>query len=51
LPPVQQGREFDSLDSTSDAETQKQSIEMRLDGSPRHLELTGDFSVVTTLQK
>jgi len=51
LPPVQQGREFHSLDTAGDSETEKQPIEMSFYGSPRHLELTGDLGVVTTLQK
>jgi hypothetical protein len=51
LPPVQQGREFHSLDTTGDSETEKQPVEMSLHGSPRHLELHCNFGVVTTLQQ
>jgi len=51
LPPVQQGRELDSLDSAGDSETKEQPVEMSFHGSSRHFELIGDFSVVTTLQK
>jgi hypothetical protein len=51
LPPVQQGCEFDSLDTAGDSETQKQSVEMSLNSAPRHFELAGDLGVVTTLQK
>jgi len=51
LPPIQQGREFDSLDTTSDAKTKKKPVEMGFHGSPRHVELSGDFGVVTALQK
>jgi len=51
LPPVQQGREFHSLDTAGDSETKKQPIEVSLHGSPRHLELTGNLGIVTPLQK
>jgi hypothetical protein len=49
LSPVKQGREFDSLDSTGNSETEKQPVEMSLNGSARHLELAGDFGIVTAL--
>jgi hypothetical protein len=51
LPPVQQGCEFHSLDTASDSKTHKQPVEMSFYCSPCHLELGGDFGVVTTLQK
>jgi len=51
LPPVQQGREFDSLNASGDSETEEQPVEMSFYGSPRHFELTGNFGVVATLQK
>jgi hypothetical protein len=51
LPPVQQGREFHSLDSAGDSETEEQPVKVSLYGSARHLELAGDFGVVTALQK
>jgi hypothetical protein len=51
LPPVQQGREFHSLDTASNSETQKQPVEMSLYRSPSHLELSGYLGVVTPLQK
>lgn len=51
MPPIQQGREFHSLDTTGDAKTKKKPVEMGFHGSPRHIELSGDFGVVTALQK
>jgi len=51
LPPVQQGREFHSLDTARDSETKKKPIEMSFHGSPRHFQLTGNLGVVTTLQE
>jgi len=51
LSPVQQGREFDSLDTASNAESQKQPVKMSLYGAPRHIELGGNLGVVATLQK
>ena len=51
LPAIDQSREFYSFDSSPDSEAQKQSVQMRFHGSESHLELAGDFGVVTTLQK
>jgi hypothetical protein len=51
LPPVQKGREFHSLDSAGDSKTQEQPVEVSLHGSARHLQLAGDFGIVTALQK
>jgi hypothetical protein len=51
LPPVQQGREFYSLDTTINAKTKKQPVEMSLYCSPRHLELAGNLGIVTALQE
>jgi hypothetical protein len=51
LPPIEQGCEFDSLDSAGNSETEKQPVEMSFDGSARHLELTCDLGIVTALQK
>jgi len=51
LPPVQQGREFHSLDSTGDTETEKEAVEVGFYGSPGHFQLPGNFGVVTTLQE
>ncbi len=51
MPPVQQGREFYSLDTTINAKTKKQPVEMSLYCSPRHLELAGNLGVVTALQE
>jgi hypothetical protein len=42
---------LDSLDALGNPETQEQTVEVRLDGAARHVELTGDFFVVATLQK
>jgi hypothetical protein len=51
LPPIQQGREFDSLNASGNSETEEQPVEMSLYGSPRHFELTGNLRVITALQK
>jgi hypothetical protein len=51
LPPIQQGREFYSLDTIIDSETKKQPVEVSFYGAPRHLELAGNFGVVAALQK
>jgi hypothetical protein len=51
LPPVQQGRELNSLDSAGNSETEKQPVEMCFHSSARHLELTRNFGIVTTLQE
>jgi hypothetical protein len=51
LPPVQQGREFHSLDTAGDSESEKQPVEMGFHSAPRHLELSGNLGVITTLQK
>jgi hypothetical protein len=51
LPPVQQGREFYSLDSAGDSEAEKKPVKVSLDGSARHLELARNFGVVTALQQ
>jgi hypothetical protein len=51
LPPVQQGREFDSLDTAGNSEAEKQPVEMSFHGSPRHFELAGDLGVITALQQ
>jgi hypothetical protein len=51
LSPVQQGGEFDSLDSAGNSETEEQPVKMRLYGSARHIQLAGNFGVITALQK
>jgi len=51
LPPVQQGCEFDSLDTAGDSETKEQPIEMSFHGTPCHIELAGDFGVIASLQQ
>lgn len=51
MPPVQQGRELDSLDSVGDSEAKEQPVEVRLDGAPRHFQLAGNLRVITTLQQ
>jgi len=51
LPPVQQGREFHSLDTAGNSKAQKQSVEVGFHGPPRHFELAGDFGVVAPLQE
>jgi hypothetical protein len=51
LPPVQKGREFYSLDSTGNSETEKQPVKVSFHGSTSHFELAGNFGVVTALQK
>jgi hypothetical protein len=49
LPPIQQGREFHSLDTIIDSETKKQTVEVSLYGAPRHFELAGNLCVVAAL--
>jgi hypothetical protein len=51
LSPIQQGREFDSLDAAGDSETEEKPVKVSLHGSARHLELAGDFGIITALQK
>ena len=51
MPPVQQGRELDSLDTAGNSETEKQPVEMSFHGTPRHVELGGDLGVVASLQQ
>jgi len=51
LPPVQQGREFDSLDTAGDSEPQEQPVKVGLHSSTRHFELAGNLGVVASLQK
>jgi hypothetical protein len=51
LPPIQQGREFHSLDTIIDSETKKQTVEVSFYGAPRHFELAGNLGVVAALQK
>jgi hypothetical protein len=51
LSPVQQGGEFDSLDTAGNSKTEKQPVEMSFHGSPRHVELAGYFGVVASLQQ
>jgi len=51
LPPIQQGREFYSLDSAGDSEAEEKPVEMSFHGSARHLELAGNLGIVTALQK
>jgi hypothetical protein len=51
LPPIQECGEFDSLDTTVNPETQEESVEMGLDGSPSHLELPSNLVVVAALQQ
>jgi hypothetical protein len=51
LPPIQQGREFHSLDTIIDSETKKQTVEMSLYSAARHFELAGNLGVVAPLQK
>jgi len=51
LPPVQQGRELDSLDTAGNSETEKQPVEMSFHGTPCHVELGGYLGVVASLQQ
>jgi hypothetical protein len=51
LSPVEQSRELDPLDSVPDSEPQKHAVEIGLDGALGHVQLTGDFGVVTSLEK
>jgi hypothetical protein len=51
LPPVQQGREFHSLDTAGDSKTKEQPVEMGFHRSSSHVELTSNFGIVTALQE
>jgi hypothetical protein len=51
LSPVEQSRELDPLDPVLDSEAQKHTVEIGLDGAFGHFQLTGDFGVVTSLEK
>jgi len=51
LPPIEQGCEFDSLDSTGNSETEEQPVKVSFHSSARHLELAGNFSIVAALQE
>jgi hypothetical protein len=51
LSPVEQSRELDPLDPVLDSEAQEHTVEIRLDGAFGHVQLTGDFGVVTSLEK
>jgi hypothetical protein len=51
LPPIKQGCEFHSLDTTGNAKTQEKAIEVGFDGSPSHLELFRNLLVVTALEQ
>jgi len=51
LSPVEQSRELDPLDAVLDSEPQKHTIEMGLDGAFRHVQISSDFGVVTSLEK
>jgi hypothetical protein len=51
LSPVEQSRELDPLDSILDFEAQEQTVEIGLDGAFGHVQVTGDFGVVTSLEQ
>src|SRR2546423_11939100 len=51
LPPIYQSREFNSLDSIADSETEVQPIEVRLHGSRGHLQFACNFGVIATEQE
>jgi hypothetical protein len=51
LPPVQKSCEFYPLDSRVDAKPQEKSVEVRLHGSTRHVELARYVGVVAALQQ
>jgi hypothetical protein len=51
LPPVQECREFYSLNAAGDAKSQKQAVEMGFHSSTSHVELPSDFVVVAPLQQ
>jgi hypothetical protein len=51
LSPIEQSREFDPFDSVLDTEAQEQAVEMGLDGAFGHVQIAGNFGVVTSLEK
>jgi hypothetical protein len=51
LPPVQQGREFDSLDTAGNSEPQEQPVKVGLYCSTSHFELAGNLGVIASLQQ
>jgi hypothetical protein len=51
LPPVQQGREFNSLDTTGNSEPQEQTVKVGFHSSTSHLELAGNLGVIASLQQ
>jgi hypothetical protein len=51
LPPVQQGRELYSLNTSGNPEPQEQPVKVGLHSSTCHLELAGNLGVVASLQE
>jgi hypothetical protein len=51
LPPIKNGREFDSLDTASNCKAQEKTIKVRLHRASGHFELPRDLCVVTTLEQ
>jgi hypothetical protein len=51
LPPIKNGREFDSLDTASNCKAQEKTIKVCLDRASGHFELPRDLCVVTTLEQ
>jgi hypothetical protein len=51
LPPVQQGREFNSLDTAGNSEPQEQAVKVGFHSSTSHLELAGNLGVIASLQQ
>jgi hypothetical protein len=48
---IEQGGQFDPLDSAHNPEAQKEPVEMSFDGAPRHAELLGDLRVIAALEQ
>jgi len=51
LSPIKQSRELNPLDAALDSETQKQAVEMCLDGPLGYIQIASDFRVVAPLEK
>jgi hypothetical protein len=51
LPPIQNGGELDSLNAAIDSKSEEKPVEVSLYRTTGHVELLGDFRVITALQQ
>jgi len=51
LPPIENGCEFDPLDTAGNCKSQEKTIKVRFHRAPGHLELSGNLRIVATLQQ